>query len=149
MSVTPGTESVVEALQTALAAEHAAVHVFGVLGGRTSQSGSPALFAAVSAAHEAHRARRDRLTAGLTDLDASPVAAEAAYAVPGRLETDQQIARTALMTEQSCAVTYAWLVAQASEDWRRWAITALIETAVRELAFGGEPEPFPGADDLA
>ncbi len=37
--------SPVEALQTALAAEHAALYVYGSLGARTSQSRTPVLFA--------------------------------------------------------------------------------------------------------
>ena len=37
----------VEALQTALAAEHAALYVYGFLGARTSESGQPLVFAEV------------------------------------------------------------------------------------------------------
>ncbi len=51
-----------DALQTTLAAEHAAVYVYGVLGGRTSKSAEPATYAAISSAYDAHRARRDQLT---------------------------------------------------------------------------------------
>ena len=37
--------SLVDALQVALAAEHAALHVYGTLGARTSASATPALYA--------------------------------------------------------------------------------------------------------
>ena len=139
----------VEALQTTLAAEHAAVYVLGALGGRTSQSATPELFAAISAAFDAHRVRRDELTAAIAGLDAEPVAAEAAYDVPAGLERAERIARVAREAEQSCATTYAWLVANTVDEMRRWAIKALNETAVRVLTLRGTPEMFPGAGEYA
>jgi Domain of unknown function (DUF4439) len=138
-----------KALQTTLAAEHAAVYVYGALGGRTSPSRSPALFAAISAAYAAHRARRDRLTHEIRAGGADPVAAEPPYELPQRLETAEEISRAALDLERSCATTYAYLVANTAKDLRRWAIGALNETAVRELAFRGTPETFPGAGEYA
>jgi hypothetical protein len=141
--------TVLAALQATLAAEHAAVFVYGALGGRTSRSASPDLYAAVEAAYTAHRARRDLLTREIADLDAHPVAAEPAYELPQRLATAGQVTRAALDLERSCAATYAYLVASTTEDQRRWAITALNETAVRELVFRGTPETFPGADEYA
>jgi hypothetical protein len=139
----------VDALQTTLAAEHAAVYVYGALGGRTSRSATPDLFAAVEAAYAAHRARRDLLTRELTELDAEPVAAEAAYELPRGLDRPDGIARAGLELERSCAETYAYLVASTEAERRRWAIAVLNETAVRELAFRGTPETFPGADEYA
>lgn len=138
----------VEALQTALAAEHAAVYVYGVLGGRTSQSASPQLFTAVTAAYAVHRARRDHLVSEIAAAGADPVAAEPAYDVPRGLDRPAGVSRAALDTERSCATTYAWLVASTTGADRRWAIGALNDAAVRELGFGGAPETFPGADDL-
>jgi hypothetical protein len=139
----------VDALQTTLAAEHAAVYVYGALGGRTSQSATPDLFAAVQAAYAAHRARRDLLTRELTELDVEPVAAEAAYELPGGLDQPDGIAHAGLELERSCAETYAYLVASTEAERRRWAVAVLNETAVRELAFRGNPETFPGADEYA
>ncbi|GAA4690056.1 ferritin-like domain-containing protein [Nocardioides conyzicola] len=139
----------VDALQTTLAAEHAAMYVLGTLGGRVSQSADPALSTAVTASFEAHRLYRDHLTAAITDLGGDPVAAEAAYDVPSGLDRSGQIARVARETEQSCATTYAWLVANTVDDLRRWAIGALNETAVRVLTLRGTPEMFPGAGGYA
>ena len=139
----------IDALQTTLAAEHAAVFLYGVLGGRTLRSETPALFDAISAAYAAHRARRDHLVREITDLGAEPVAAEAAYDVPQPLQTPKQVERAGLELERSCAATYAYLVASTVDGRRRWAIEALTETAVRELAFRGTPETFPGADEYA
>ena len=139
----------VDALQTTLAAEHAAMYVLGTLGGRVSQSADPALATAVSASFATHRLYRDRLTSAITALGAEPVAAEAAYDVPSGLDRSAQIARVARETEQSCATTYAWLVANTVDEMRRWAIGALNETAVRVLTLRGTPEMFPGAGEYA
>lgn len=137
-----------DALQTTLAAEHAAVYVYAALGGRTSRSGSPDLYDAVNTAYTAHRARRDQLRRKVLDGGGRPVAAEAVYQLPRRMDTADQVAGAALEVERSCAATYAYLVANTVAAQRRWAITALNEAAVRELAFRGAPEVLPGAEDL-
>ena len=136
--------STLDALQTTLAAEHAAVYVYGVLGGQTSRTSDPALFAAVTAAYGEHRARRDALTRDVTDLGGTPVAAEASYDLPAALGTAPAVARVALALEVSCASTYAFLVASTVGPRRRWAAVALRDAAVRELGFGGAPAPLPG-----
>ena len=138
-----------DALQLTLAAEHAAVFVYGALGGRTSRSDEPELFAAVSSAYAEHRSRRDFLTAEIQDGGADPVAAEASYELPSPLATTAQINRAALDVERSCATTYAYLVANTADEQRRWAIEALNQAAVRELTFRGTPETFPGAGEYA
>lgn len=135
--------SEVEALQTALAAEHAAVFVYGALGGRTSRSSTPALAADLTRAYDAHRSSRAQLTRSILDLDAEPVAAEPAYELPG-LETPDQVARAALDVERACARSYVFVVANTVGDLRRIAIGALNEAAVRELSFRGAPEMLPG-----
>ena len=138
-----------EALQATLEAEHAAVYVYGVLGARTSQSSAPALYAALRDAHQAHRVRRDGLVGEIAQLGATPVAAATAYEVPGPLATDDAIARAALRLERACATTYASLVANTEGKRRARAVEALINAAVRELAFRGTPEIFPGAGEYA
>lgn len=139
----------VEALQSALAAEHAAVYVVGVLGAQTSESGSPALYGALRTAYTDHRARRDQLVRTLRDEGAEPVAAEPAYEVPADLGSEDAVARQALRLERACAATYAFLVASSPSESRRWAVNALQMTAVRELDFRGTPEMFPGSDEYA
>jgi hypothetical protein len=139
----------VEALQTALAGEHAAVWVYGVLGGQTSRSATPSLFREVSAGYAAHRGRRDQLVRTLRDLDAEPVAAEVAYALPNPVANPRQVASAALVTEQRCAATYADTVARTTGRRRVFAIESLTEAAVRQLGLRGSPETFPGAGELA
>lgn len=141
--------STLSALQETLAAEHAAVYVYGVLGGQTSRSQSPALYAAISSAYSVHRARRDLITRVVTDLDGTPVAAAPAYDVPARLDSPDAVTRTARDLEDGCAATYAALVASTAGERRRWAVEALNDAAVRVLAFRGTPEMLPGADEYA
>lgn len=141
-------DEAVEALQTTLAGEHAAVWVYGVLGGQTSRSKDPKLFAAVSAAYRIHRGRRDQLIRTVVDHGAEPVASEVGYQLPNDASTPALVTAAALVTEQRCAATYADLVARSTDALRGWAITALTDAAVRQLRFRGSPETFPGAGEL-
>jgi hypothetical protein len=133
-----------DALQTALAAEHAAVFVYGALGGQTSRSEAPTLYAAVTDAYVTHRSRRDRLIALIEAGGREPEAAEPGYDLPADLSTPTAVAARALAIERSCAATYAFVVGSTSGSDRTWAVDALLDTAVRELAFGGQPEKLPG-----
>ena len=134
----------VEALQKALAAEHAAVHLYGLLGAQSSRSRQPALFARLSQAYDAHRSSRDRLTVLVSAKGADPVAAEVDYEVPGRTSTADQIEAVARTIEGRVTRTYGELVANTAGGDRRWAITALDASALREVAFGVAPANFPG-----
>jgi len=133
-----------DALQTALAAEHAAVFVYGALGGQTSQSDNPTLYAAVTDAYVTHRGRRDRLITMIEAGGHEPVAAEPGYDLPADLSTPTAVADRALALERSCAATYVFVVASTRDAARKWAVDALLDTAVRELGFGGKPERLPG-----
>lgn len=138
-----------EALQTALAAEHAAVYVYGALGARTSLSGTPELYASISAGYAAHRHRRDQLTTLVRDHGGRPVAADPAYRLADRLGSPDAVTREALAVERRCEATYAWLVENTSGADRRFAVGALTDSAVRALAFRGSPEIFPGTGGYA
>jgi hypothetical protein len=143
-----GADELLDGLQTTLAGEHAAVWVYGVLGGQTSRSKDPTLYAAVSAAYRIHRGRRDHLVRTVIDHDGEPVASEAGYQLPNDVSTPALVAAAALVTEQRCAATYADLVARTTTALRGWAIGALTDAAVRQLRFRGSPETFPGAGEL-
>lgn len=134
----------VQALQKALAAEHAAVHLYGLLGAQTSESRHPTLFGSLTAAYGAHRAARDQLTVLVSDKDADPVAAKVDYEVPGTTGTTGQIEAAARTLERRVTRTYAELVANTAGSDRRWAITALDVSALREIGFGTAPSDFPG-----
>jgi hypothetical protein len=140
------TTSPLDALQRTLAAEHAAIFVLGALGGRASNLTAAPLRSALSAAYDAHVERRDQLRTMVTTAGGDPVAAEPAYRLPHPLTTADQIEAEALRIERACVTTYAALVAASAGPDRRWAVEALVATAVGETAFGGRAEPLPGLD---
>lgn len=140
--------STIESLQATLTAEHAAIFVYGDAGAHTSQSSEPELFATITQLYRVHRARRDQLRLLIADRGAAPVAAEAAYDVPPRLDGPAAVRRLALRTEQRCAEIYAALVANTSGPDRTWAINALIGAAQARVSLGGAAEDFPGAPEL-
>lgn len=138
----------VAALQRVLAAEHAAVWGYGVVGG---QLPGPAQQAAHSA-DSAHRGRRDTLSALLAARGATPVAAAPAYELPFPV-TDAGAARrlAAHLEAGTAAAWHASLGALPAADLRRLAVAALTDAASRglqwRLTVPGEPStvPFPGA----
>jgi hypothetical protein len=137
-----------EALQLALAGEHAAVYLYGVVGGRVSVSTHPALWQRVRDAYHLHRGRRDQLVSMVRTAGAEPVAAEVSYELPNPAGTPAQLELVALEVEQRCAAVYADMVGSTAGANRQWALDALEDAAVRLLGFGGEPEPFPGLAEL-
>jgi len=142
-------ETTLEALRSALAAEHVAVYTYGVLGARTSRSAEPTLATSLGAAYVAHRGRRDVLVRSIRDLGVEPDAAAPAYDVTRNLGTPARVAAVALDLERGTAATYADLVAATVDLQRRWAIEALNDAAARELQFGGRPGNFPGLTEFA
>jgi hypothetical protein len=138
----------VGALQTALAGEHAALYVYGALGARTSESGTPVLFALVTEAYETHRAWRDLLTSRLVDEGATPTPAAPTYVLPDTAPTPAGVATAAIGVEERCADTYAYVVANTAGADRSWAVAALTRTATRIVGLGAPPDVLPGAADL-
>jgi hypothetical protein len=137
-----------EALQQTLAGEHAAVYVFRALAGRVSGSAQPTLAGRLAAAYTTHRGRRDQLMAMVQAAKGQPVASDLSYQLPNVSRTPAQLAAGALATERRCADVYAAMVGSTSRANRQWGIDALADSAVRQLAFGGSPESFPGVPEL-
>jgi hypothetical protein len=137
-----------DAVQKTLAAEHAAVYLFGVIGARVSASAQAQLSQRVREAYTVHRGRRDQLVAMLRAVDADPVAAEVAYDLPTPARTLSQLERAALLVEERCAAVYADMVSHTARANRQWALDSLEDAAVRLLGFGGDAEPFPGIGEL-
>jgi hypothetical protein len=144
-------QSELEALQAALAAEHAVVWGYGVVGSRADA----ALLPAVRAADSAHRGRRDATAALVRGLGAEPVTTEPSYALPFPVTTRGSALRLAVHLEDGDAA--AWRYAVASTDdraVRRTALTALTDAAVRATRWrlllpagaAGATVPFPGGD---
>lgn len=137
-----------EALQTTLAAEHATVYVYGVVGGRVSSSTEPELWRQVRTCYTLHRGRRDQLVAMVRATGAEPVPAEVGYELPSPAMTAAELRRAARVTEERCAAVYADMVGSTARAARQWALDALEDAAVRSLGFGAAAEPFPGVAEL-
>lgn len=139
-----------DALQGCLAAEHAAVYGYGVVGGvlaGLTAVGSAARELAATSYVE-HRRRRDDLTIRIAGLDADPVAAEPAYDLDGRVASIADCRDLARLLEQRCAQTYADTVSRSVGDDRALAAHSLTACAVRQTAWGARPEAFPGIAEL-
>ncbi|MFE3858293.1 ferritin-like domain-containing protein [Streptomyces griseorubiginosus] len=135
----------VQALQEALAAEHAAVYGYGVVGGRIGE----ARRAEAMAAYDSHRARRDALVRAVRGLGGTPVAAAAGYALPFPVPDSAAAVRLAAVLEDRVAGVYADVV-RATEGGRRGtAAEALREAAVRAVRWRGESVAFPGLAERA
>jgi hypothetical protein len=134
----------VQALQKALAAEHAAVFLYGLLGAQSSQSRQPTLFAQLTDAYADHRAARDELTVLIDAKGTDPVASRTDYEVPGPTDSPAQIQAVARTIERRVTSTYGELVGNTAERDRAWAIAALDAGALREMTFGAAPSDFPG-----
>ncbi|MFC8916672.1 DUF4439 domain-containing protein [Streptomyces sp. NPDC047821] len=133
-------EAALEAAQAALAAEHAAVYGYGVVGGRVGDARA----AEAGAAHAAHRARRDALARAVRDLGGRPAASAAAYALPFPVADAAAAVRLAAELEDRVAGVYSDLVRAAEGPLRREAASALREAAVRAVRWRGSGVAFPG-----
>ncbi|MCX5108974.1 ferritin-like domain-containing protein [Streptomyces sp. NBC_00378] len=134
-----------KAAQAALAAEHAAVYGYGVVGGRVAEGRR----AEAAAAHHAHRARRDALVRTVRGLGGEPVAAQAAYALPFAVPDPAAAVRLAAVLEDRVAGVYSDLVRAAEGPLRREAADAMREAAVRAVRWRGSGVAFPGLAERA
>ncbi|MEW1645679.1 MULTISPECIES: ferritin-like domain-containing protein [unclassified Streptomyces] len=133
------------AVQAALAAEHAAVYGYGVVGGRIREGRRQE----AKTAYDAHRARRDALVREVRDLGGTPVAASAGYALPFPVPDSASAVRLAAELEDRVAGVYSDLVRAATGGLRGTAAEALREAAVRAVRWRGGSVPFPGLAERA
>ncbi len=120
------------ALRTALAAEHAAVWGYGVVGAALP----PEVRTPAGAGEQAHRDVRDRLAALLDDREADPVPAEAGYALPFPVLSAVDAAALAVVLEEGVSATWAALLEAAGQSVvRRLAVDALGAAEVRAVAW--------------
>ncbi|WP_328886757.1 ferritin-like domain-containing protein [Streptomyces sp. NBC_00316] len=129
-----------QAAQASLAAEHAAVYGYGVLGGRLDEDRR----AVATAAFNAHRARRDALVRTVRSLGGEPVAADSAYALPFAVPDAAAAVKLAALLEDRIAGVYSDLVRASGGPLRREAANALREAAVRAVRWRGSGVAFPG-----
>ncbi|MFF6991147.1 DUF4439 domain-containing protein [Streptomyces sp. NPDC010273] len=133
------------AVQAALAAEHAAVYGYGVVGGRIREGRRQE----AKTAYDAHRARRDALVREVRDLGGTPVAASAGYALPFPVPDSAAAVQLAAELEDRVAGVYSDLVRAATGGLRATAAEALREAAVRAVRWRGGSVPFPGLAERA
>jgi hypothetical protein len=137
----------VDALQRALAAEHAAIWAYGLAGAYLPAASDPAL----TKGAEAHTVRRDAVTATLQKAGATPKPAEPGYSVPQPLSNASSA--FVLLVAAETDVVSAWrsvLEYTADAGIRKTALDALTDGAVRAMTWrqsGGQTPatpPLPG-----
>ncbi|MFC5754793.1 ferritin-like domain-containing protein [Actinomadura rugatobispora] len=134
----------VDALQTVLRAEHAAVYGYGVVGARLRGS----LRESARTLWNAHRTRRDELAARITGLGAEPAAAAPAYRLPVQVASARGAAQVAAALEDDLVVSYTGLAGSADAALRTFAAQAMQEAmarAVRWHSLSGRPVKEPSA----
>jgi hypothetical protein len=137
----PGlTSAELAALQGALAAEHAAVYGYGVVGAQLSG----ARRARATAGYQAHLDRRDALERQLTAAGATPVAASAGYELPFPVADAPSAVRLAAVLEERLAAVYANAVQAATGALRTEAAGYLQDAALRAADWRGGSTAFPG-----
>ena len=143
--VDEGTENA--ALGRALAAAHAAVWGYGVVGAALGPDGR----SAAATAEAVHRDLRDSVAALLDERGADPVPAEAAYAVPFPVLSAVDAAALAVLVEDGVAAAWVRVLGQAAgQATRQLAVDVLGATEVRavgwRIAAGQTPvtRAFPG-----
>ncbi|MFF1689385.1 MULTISPECIES: ferritin-like domain-containing protein [unclassified Streptomyces] len=135
-----GDKQLLAAVQAALAAEHAAVYGYGVVGGRVGEGRRPE----ARTAYDAHRARRDDLRRTVRDLGGEPAPSAGAYELPFPVPDSAAAARLAADIEDRVAGVYSDLVRASEGARRRGAADALREAAVRAVRWRGGSVAFPG-----
>jgi hypothetical protein len=134
----PGTS--VAALQGALAAEHAAVYGYGVVGAVLAGTEQ----ADARADWTAHQVARDALITMLNKLGAIPVAASPAYELPFPVTSPKSAAKLAATLEKGVTRAYLGLVAVNNATLRTYGAQAMQTSANRALAWSGTTTAFPG-----
>ena len=128
------------ALQSALAAENAAVYGYGVAG---AQLGTTARKLALHNWTQ-HEIARDRLQAMLTSLGVKPVAAQAAYRLPFPVHGPGAAISLAGYLENQVAAAYLGVVALDDPRLRAWGAGQAQACALRATTWLGRTMAFPG-----
>lgn len=133
---------VIAALQSALAAEHAASYGYGVAGARLPQGSAEQATATTD--WVAHMRARDRLSALITARGATPVPAAVAYKLPGPARTPAEAKMLAATLEDRVAQAYLALVALPVSSLRSFGAKQVRAAALRAQAWRGSIQAFPG-----
>jgi hypothetical protein len=135
-------------LVDALAAEHAAVYAYGVLGARLTGADRRE----ATATEATHRARRDALLLRLAETGATPPPAAPAYTLPFPVPDARAALRLAVLVEERTAAAWRAAVPRTTATDRTAAVTSLTDCAVRAArwrrrisATAPATVPFPGS----
>jgi hypothetical protein len=134
--------SVLAALQSALAAEHAASYGYGVVGARLLQ-GSAAQQQATND-WVAHVRAVDQLTQLISGRGATPTPAAVAYELPFAVSSAEQARLLAATLEDRVAQAYLGLVAQPEAGVRSLGAAQVRAAALRAQGWRGSTQAFPG-----
>ncbi len=134
-----------DALQSALAAEHAAVYGYGVVGANLTGS----QMAAATADWLAHQVARDTLEAMIRSRGGEPLAAAVAYQLPVTVRTPGEAAALAVLLEDRIAAAYLGLVGLSTAVLRRFGALQVQAAALRAAAWRGSTVAFPGLSAAA
>ncbi|MFI7614142.1 DUF4439 domain-containing protein [Nonomuraea terrae] len=130
-----------EKLRKALAAEHAVLFAYGLLGARTSGS----LRERVEDAFDVHRARRDQLRSYIVARGGKPAEAEASYTLPFFPSNATLATNLAVHLENGVTAAYLELASARDPSLRRYAAKAMQDAVTRAYAFRpAQPPAFPG-----
>jgi len=135
----------IAALQAALAAEHAAVYGYGVVGALMEGSEQDV----ATTYWMQHQDARDTLTAMITGLGATPVAASAAYDMPFSVSDAASARRLAVYLEDGVTRAYLAIVAVSDVRVRAFGALAMQGPASRATAWSGQTTAFPGMSSAA
>jgi hypothetical protein len=128
------------ALQSALAAEHAAVYGYGIVGANLTGSRQ----AAAMTNWVAHQVARDTLEAMIQSRGSEPVPAAVAYRLPVTVRTPGQAVSLAVLLEDRVATAYLGLVALSDISVRQFGALQVRAAALRAAAWRGSTVAFPG-----
>ena len=121
-----------DALGLALAAEHAAVWGYGVVGAALAAADR----GTATGAEAAHRDVRDSVVTLLSQRSVEPVAAEGAYALPFPVLSPIDAAALAVVLEDGAAAAWVRVLDQAGErSTRELAVGALTGAEVRAVGW--------------
>jgi hypothetical protein len=127
-------------LRDALAAEHAAVWGYGVVGAALGPEGR----AGVAAVQNIHRDLRDGLAVLLEERKADPVHARAAYELPFPVLSAADAAALAVVLEDGAAAAWVRVLDQAAEaSTRQLAVDELAAAEVRAVSWRGAAGQSP------
>jgi hypothetical protein len=135
-----GSVTALAALQAALAAEDAAIFGYGVAGAHLSGTRQ-------SAAEQdwtGHNEARDTLTAMISGLGATPVAAQAFYQLPFAVGDATSAAALAAYLEDGVTQAYLGLVAVSNQRLRTFGALVMQSSAERAAFWRGRTQAFPG-----